>query len=58
MAKTDVTVEFELSASELSRLENEASVHGKCDFVLQGDIKDAQGEIVAKSFANYQLRMK
>lgn len=58
MAKTDVTVEFELSASELSRLENEASVHGKCDFVLQGDIKDAKGEVVAKSFANYQLRMK
>lgn len=58
MAKTDVTVEFELSAGELSRLENEASVHGKCDFILQGEIKDAHGEIVAKSFANYQLRMK
>lgn len=58
MAKTDVTVEFEISASELSRLENEASIHGKCDFVLQGEIKDAYGEIVAKSFANYQLRMK
>lgn len=58
MAKTDVTVEFEISASELSRLENEASIHGKCDFVLQGEIKDAHGEIVAKSFANYQLRMK
>ncbi len=58
MAKTDVTVEFELSASELSRLENEASVHGKCDFVLQGEIKDTHGEVVAKSFANYQLRMK
>lgn len=58
MAKTDVTVEFELSTSELSRLENEVSIHGKCDFVLQGEIKDAQGEVVAKSFANYQLRMK
>ena len=58
MAKTDVTVEFEISASELSRLENEASIQGKCDFVLQGEIKDAHGEVVAKSFANYQLRMK
>lgn len=58
MAKTDVTVEFELSQSELCRLENEASVHGKCDFVLQGEIKDKNGEVVAKSFANYQLRMK
>lgn len=58
MAKTDVTVEFELSASELSHLENEASVHGKCDFVLSGEIKDKRGEIVAKSYANYQLRMK
>ena len=58
MAKSDVSVEFELSASELSRLENEAAVHGKCDFVLAGEIKDAKGEVVAKSFANYQLRMK
>jgi acyl-coenzyme A thioesterase PaaI-like protein len=58
MAKTDVTVEFEISASEYSRLENEVSVHGKCDFVLQGEIKNEQGEIVAKSLANYQLRMK
>jgi hypothetical protein len=33
-------------------------VHGKCDFVLQGEIKNEQGEIVAKSLANYQLRMK
>ena len=33
MAKTDVTVEFEISESELKHLENEASVHGKCDFM-------------------------
>ena len=58
MAKTDVTVEFEISASELKRLEDETSLQGKCDFVLQGEIKDAHNKVVAKSFANYQLRMK
>tara|TARA_R110002167_G_scaffold193643_5_gene396230 strand:+ start:4204 stop:4773 length:570 start_codon:yes stop_codon:yes gene_type:complete len=58
MAKTDVTVEFEIPISELKRLEGEAFEHGKCDFILEGEIKDIHGEVVAKSFANYQLRMK
>lgn len=58
MAKTDVTVEFEIPASELNRLENEATLQGKCDFTLEGKIKNIQGETVAKSVASYQLRMK
>jgi acyl-coenzyme A thioesterase PaaI-like protein len=58
MAKTDVTVEFELPAAELKRIEQEATMQGKCDFILQGEIKNTDGDVVAKSFANYQLRMK
>lgn len=56
VAKSDVTVEFELSASELKRLETEAAKNGKCDFVLKGEIKDKTGVTVARSLANYQLR--
>lgn len=58
VAKSDVTVAFSLSQSELKRIEAEATKHGKCDFVLEGEIKDKDGEIVAKSFANYQVRAK
>jgi len=58
MAKTDVTVEFQIPSSELARQEQEALARGKSDFVLQGEIKDAHGEVVARSLANYQLRMR
>jgi acyl-coenzyme A thioesterase PaaI-like protein len=58
MAKSDVTVEFELSAAELARLEEEAEAQGKSEFVLQGEIRDVQGNVVARSLAYYQLRMR
>ena len=56
VAKTDVTVEFEISHQDLGKIECEASTNGKSDFVLEGEIKNRQGEIVARSVANYQLR--
>ena len=58
MAKTDVSVEFQLADAELARLEQEALAHGKAEFVLAGEIKDAHGQVVARSLANYQLRMR
>jgi len=58
MAKTDVTVEFSISAKELERIEQEAIKHKKCPFVLQGEIKDKNGEIVATTYANYQVRLR
>jgi len=58
VAKSDVTVEFEITKEELKHLESEASKHGKCPFVLEGEIKDKGGVVVAKSYANYQVRAK
>ncbi|KZZ43264.1 hypothetical protein A3755_21820 [Oleiphilus sp. HI0085] len=58
VAKTDVTVEFGLSDQELARLEEETLAEGKSSFVLEGEVKDAEGTIVAKSYANYQVRMR
>jgi len=57
LVKSDVTVEFEISKPELARIEREALLHGKCDFVLEGEIKNGDQETVARTYANYQLRM-
>jgi len=56
VAKTDVIVEFSLSSEEIKRIEQEASQKGKSDFTLHGELKDTQGNIVAKSEAHYQVR--
>jgi acyl-coenzyme A thioesterase PaaI-like protein len=58
VAKTDVTVEFSLSDSELARIEKEADSIGKSSFVLEGEVKDLDGTVVAKSYANYQVRAR
>ncbi|MFT6390462.1 MAG: acyl-coenzyme A thioesterase PaaI-like protein [Cellvibrionaceae bacterium] len=58
MAKTDVTVEFELSEKQLKQLEIDTINDGRCAFVLEGEIKDMSGEVVAKSYANYQIRLR
>lgn len=58
VAKTDVTVEFNLSDSDLIRIEKEAAEHGKSNFELLGEVKDAAGTVVAKSYANYQVRLR
>lgn len=56
VAKTDVTVEFSLSKSEITRLEKEAQEKGKSPFILYGKLKDTEGNIVAESEAHYQVR--
>jgi acyl-coenzyme A thioesterase PaaI-like protein len=58
MAKTDVTVEFEISEQKLKQLETDTIKDGRCAFVLEGEIKDMSGEVVAKSYANYQVRLR
>ena len=57
MAKTDVTVAFQLDASELKRLQNETLEQGKAEFMLEGEVTDANGQVVARSLAHYQVRM-
>ena len=58
MAKTDVTVEFEMCNQTLKQLESDAIKQGRCTFVLEGQIKNNAGEVVAKSYANYQVRLR
>jgi acyl-coenzyme A thioesterase PaaI-like protein len=58
VAKSDITVEFALSDDELERLEAETLAQGKSAFVLEGELKDKDNTVVAKSFANYQVRMR
>lgn len=57
-AKSDVTVEFRLSAAELKRIEKEAFETGKSEFSLTGELKDKEGNIVATSRGDYQVRPK
>jgi len=58
VAKSDVTVEFEIAPAQLKQLESEASEQGKSSFVLEGKIKDIDDVVVATSYANYQIRLR
>ena len=57
-AQSDVTVEFRLSQEELARLKSDADSRGKADFTQQGELRDQQGELVARATGLYQLRKK
>jgi acyl-coenzyme A thioesterase PaaI-like protein len=55
-ARTDVTIESTMSKAEAQRIKTEADKNGKAEFVLEGEIKDQNGEIVAVSKGIYQVR--
>ena len=55
-AATDVTIEVEISEQEVARIQKEADEKGKADFILEGEIKDETGEVVALSKGTYQVR--
>ncbi|MCJ1883564.1 DUF4442 domain-containing protein [Pseudomonas sp. LA21] len=57
-AASDVTVDAWLSEDEIQRIGEEATTHGKSDFVLGLQLKDAEGNVVAESHAVYQLRSR
>ena len=46
-AKTAVYVEVNMTEEELERIENEAEEKGKSVFLLELDLKDENGEVVA-----------
>ena len=54
--KTDATFELEFSVEETKRIKADAASHGKADFELTGEVKDAEGKVVAKTHGLYQLR--
>ena len=57
-ARTDVTVEVRLDEARIESLQATANELGKVDFVLDAELKDANGETVAVSQGVYQLRKR
>jgi thioesterase domain-containing protein len=57
VAKTDVTIEMVMSVSEAKRIVSEAEKNGKAEYVLEGEIKDTDEEVVAVSRGIYQVRI-
>ena len=55
-AATDVTIEMKMAEDEVDRIQAEADENGKADFILEGEIKDETGEVVALSKGTYQIR--
>lgn len=55
-ATTDVTVEVRLDPEEAKRIQDVADAEGKCDFEWDTELKDAKGEVVARTHNVYQLR--
>lgn len=44
------------AAEQIERLHNQASLQGKAEYVLELQLTDASGEVVAESRGLYQLR--
>ena len=55
--KTDVTIRMVMSVSEAKRIVSEAEKNGKAEYVLEGEIKDTNEEVVAVSRGIYQVRI-
>ncbi len=53
---TDATVEIILDDAAITRIQTEAAASGKAEFILEGRILDAAGQLVAASRGVYQLR--
>lgn len=52
----DIYVEARLTAQTIERLQTEAEQTGKAEYLLELQLTDASGEVVALSRALYQLR--
>lgn len=52
----DVRARATLAPEDIERVPREALAHGKCDFVLEAEIVDANGTVVATTRAVNQLR--
>jgi len=55
-AKGDVTVEIALDVIHIASLSAQAAEKGKAEFILEGQLKAADGSIVAESRGVYQIR--
>jgi thioesterase domain-containing protein len=57
-ATGDIRVEARLADEEIQRLQTQATEQGKAEFVLQLQLTDDSGEVVAESRGVYQLRTR
>ncbi|MGH8354049.1 MAG: YiiD C-terminal domain-containing protein [Pseudomonas sp.] len=57
-ATGDIWVEARLSAEEIERLQAEAATNGKAEYLLELELRDASGQVVAESRGLYQLRAR
>jgi acyl-coenzyme A thioesterase PaaI-like protein len=57
-ATGDICVEARLSAEQIEQLQTEAHSHGKAEYLLELELTDASGEVVALSRGLYQLRKR
>ncbi|MDH4583739.1 DUF4442 domain-containing protein [Pseudomonas sp. BN415] len=55
-AKGDITVEARMGSEEITRIQQEAATNGKADYLLELQLLDADGEVVAQSRGLYQMR--
>lgn len=57
LAKTDVTIEAEMSREEVGKIQAEAEENGKADFTLELELKDENDEVVALVNGIWQIRL-
>lgn len=57
LATTDAFIEMRMDEAEVRRIEAEAAANGKSEYTLDGEVKDANGQVVATSHGVYQLRV-
>lgn len=57
-ASGDIRVEARLEAEEIQRLQQQATDTGKAEYLLQLQLTDESGEVVAESRGVYQLRAR
>ena len=55
-ATTDIYVEVNMSEEEIERITNEATEKGKSVFILEKELKDENGVVVAITTGTYQAR--
>ncbi len=58
VAKTDISIELSIPKEDIARIEEETLNKGKAEFELHGELRDAHGDLVARSRAVYQMRPK
>ncbi|ROQ89919.1 PaaI family thioesterase [Desulfosoma caldarium] len=54
--RTDAFIEVGLSQNEIQRIQRDLDTHGKADFTVHADVRDAEGDAVASISGLYQIR--